>query len=308
LILGNPDIWVLTVSAGVPIAYASLGGIFSERGGVVNIALEGLMLMSAFFAVVGSYVFQDAWVGLALGVASGIVLAALLAFGAIWLLADHVVLGMGVNLLALGLTTYLLNGMYGYNGTPINTPSLPTFDIPGLRDIPVIGQALAEQSVLVYVFVAVLAASQYALFHTVWGLHLRAVGEDPWVARGAGLNPRRLKLIGVLISGALAGLGGAYLSIGVLNQFTSDMTDGRGFIALAAVIFGGWKPLRATLASLIFGFAFALSTQLQGSAVPNDLLLTLPYLLTVAAVAGIIGRTQAPMADGLAYEEEVSSL
>jgi simple sugar transport system permease protein len=303
-ILTNPELWVLTVAMSVPIAYGALGGMFSERGGTVNIAIEGMMLTSAFFAVVFAHSTMNPWLGLLGGIVSSVLMAVLLYWAAVPLVADHVVVGMAVDLLALGLTGYLLVTMYGYNGTPINTPSLPTWHFPWLSGIPVIGPALAEQSVLAYLLIPVLLASWYLLFRTPWGLRLRSVGENPHIARSAGLSVRGLKLSGVLISGVLAGVAGAYLSIGVLNSFTADMSDGRGYIALAALIFGNWRPGGATLAALLFGFATALSIQLQGTAISHNLVLMLPYLLTVVAVAGIIGRTTPPASDGLPYREE----
>jgi ABC-type uncharacterized transport system permease subunit len=306
-LLTNPELWALTVSMGIPIAYGALGGVFSERGGVVNIAIEGIMLTAAFFAVAVSYWAHSAWVGLLGGVAAGMVMALLLAWAAIWLKADHVVVGMAVDILALGLTSYLLDAIFGYNGTPIQTPSLPVWSLPIFSHLPVLGPALGQQSVLCYLFVPVALAANYALFHTPWGLRLRSVGENPHVSRAAGLDPRRLKLTGVLLSGLLAGVGGAYLSIGVLNSFDVGMTSGRGYIALAAMIFGNWTVGGATLASLLFGFASALAIELQGTALPKNLVLMLPYLLTVVAVGGLVGRTSPPAADGLPYDEESAS-
>jgi ABC-type uncharacterized transport system permease subunit len=303
-ILTNPELWALTISMSIPIAYGALGGVFSERGGVVNIAIEGIMLMAAFFGVAVSYWTQNAWIGLLGGMAGGMVMALLLAWATIWLKADHVVVGMAVDILALGLTSYLLDAIFGYNGTPINTPSLPQWNLAFLSHLPIVGPALAQESVLAYLFIPVVLVANYVLFHTPWGLRLRSVGENPHVARTAGLSPKRIKLAGVLISGLLAGIGGAYLSIGVLNSFNVDMTSGRGYIALAAMIFGNWTAGGATLASLLFGFASALAIELQGTTLPKNLVLMLPYLLTVVAVAGFVGRTTPPAADGLPYDEE----
>jgi ABC-type uncharacterized transport system permease subunit len=303
-LLLNPELWVLTISMSIPIAYGALGGVFSERGGVVNIAIEGIMLMSAFFGVAVSYWSQNPWIGLLGGMAGGMVMALILAWATIWLKADHVVVGMAVDILALGLTSYLLDAIFGYNGTPINTPSLPQWNLGFLAHLPVLGPALAQENVLAYLFVPIVIGSNYLLFHTPWGLRLRSVGENPHVARTAGLSPRRIKLAGVLISGLLAGMGGAYLSIGVLNSFDVDMTSGRGYIALAAMIFGNWTAGGATLASLLFGFASALAIELQGTSLPKNLVLMLPYLLTVVAVGGLVGRTTPPAADGLPYDEE----
>lgn len=302
--LANPELWTLTVGISVPLIYAALGGMFSERGGVVNIAMEGMMLMSAFVSVVFAHLTNNPWMGLVMGMVSGAALALLFAWAALSLLADQVVVGMAVNLLALGLTGYLLDAFYGYNGTPITTPSLPIVHLQFLSGIPVLGSALARENVLTFLLVPTLLGAQFILFHTAWGLRLRAMGEKPEAARSAGLGVRRYRLSGIVLSGLLSGVAGAYLSIGVLNGFNVDMTAGRGYIALAAMIFGNWRPRGVLMASLIFGFLSAVSIQLQGSAIPPDVVLMVPYLLTVVAVAGIVGRTTPPAADGIPYHEE----
>ncbi|MHB1612040.1 MAG: ABC transporter permease [Sulfobacillus sp.] len=300
----NPELWALTVTVSVPLIYASLGGMFSERGGVVNIAMEGMMLMSAFVSVAFAYASHNAWIGLLAGVASGAAMSLLFAWATLKLQADQVVVGMAINLLALGLTGYFLDAFYGYNGTPISTPSLPTWHLNVLSHLPVLGPALAQENVLTYLLIPTLLGAQYALFRTPWGLRLRSMGEKPEAGRSAGLSVLRYRLSGVLLSGILSGIAGAYLSIGVLNSFNVDMTAGRGYIALAAMIFGNWKPKGALMASLIFGFLSAASIQLQGSIIPSDIVLMVPYLLTVVAVAGIVGRTTPPAADGIPYQEE----
>jgi ABC-type uncharacterized transport system permease subunit len=303
-LLLNPELWTLTISIAVPLIYAALGGMFSERGGVVNIAMEGMMLTSAFVSVAFAAMTHNAWIGLGMGILSGAAMALLFSWAALVLKADQVVVGMAVNLLALGLTGYLLDAFYGYNGTPISTPSLPTWHLAFLSGIPVIGPALSQENVLAYLLIPVLLAAQYALFRTPWGLRLRSMGEKPQAGRSAGLKVRRYQLSGVLLSGILSGIAGAYLSIGVLNGFTVDMTAGRGYIALAAMILGNWRPSGVIWAGLMFGFLSALSIQLQGSIIPPDIVLMVPYLLTVVAVAGIVGRTTPPAADGIPYQEE----
>ncbi|MDA8193898.1 MAG: ABC transporter permease [Thermaerobacter sp.] len=300
----NPELWTLTVAISVPLIYAALGGMFSERGGVINIAMEGMMLTGAFVAVVFAYATHNAWLGLAAGVASGAGMALLFSWAALTLTADQVVVGMSINLLALGLTGYLLDAFYGYNGTPISTPSLPTVHLPVLAGIPVLGPALAQENILTYLLLPTVLFAQFALFRTRWGLRLRAMGEKPEAGRSAGLGVRRYRLSGILLSGMLSGVAGAYLSIGVLNSFNVDMTAGRGYIALAAMIFGNWRPRGVVMAALIFGFLSAASIQLQGSVIPPDVVLMVPYLLTVVAVAGIVGRTTPPASDGVPYHEE----
>lgn len=302
--LTNPELWTLTVAISVPLIYAALGGMFSERGGVINIAMEGMMLTSAFVSVVFSNVGHNPWFGLLMGVASGVAMALLFGWASLSLKADQVVVGMAINLLALGLTGYLLDAFYGYNGTPTNTPSLPTVHLPFLAGVPVLGPALAQENILTLLLIPTILGAQFALFHTSWGLRLRAMGEKPEAGRSAGLSVGRYRLSGVILSGVLSGIAGAYLSIGVLNSFNVDMTAGRGYIALAAMIFGNWRPKGVLMAALIFGFLSAASIQLQGSVIPPDIVLMVPYLLTVVAVGGIVGRTTPPAADGIPYQEE----
>jgi ABC-type uncharacterized transport system permease subunit len=301
-ILTSPQLWASTLAMAVPLALPALGGTFSERTGVVNIAMEGIMLVGAFFAVTFSYYTGSAWAGLALALVMGALLAAIFAWAAIRLAADQVVLGMAVNIFAAGLTAFLLDTIFGYNGTPPQTPQLPTVDIPFLDPVPFLGPLLSHQSILVYVMLVIVALSHWFLFHTKLGLRMRAVGENPLAADTVGLNVWRLRYLGVIISGILSALGGAYLSIGILNSFDVGMTGGRGYIALAAMIFGKWTPLGAFGASLLFGFANALAIALQGHGISANLLQMLPYALTILALAGLVGRSTPPAADGIPYE------
>ncbi|WP_290589672.1 ABC transporter permease [Alicyclobacillus sp.] len=294
-VLTNPQLWASTLAMTVPLALPAIGGTFSERAGVVNIAMEGIMLIGAFFGVAFSYWTGSPWLGLVLGVLMGGLLAAIFAWAAIRLAADQVVLGMAVNIFASGLTAFLLNTLFGYGGTPPETPSLPFVSLPGL------GPVFAHQSVLLYVMLAIVVISHWFLFHTRLGLRIRAVGENPLAADTAGLNVWRLRYIGVIVGGMLSALGGVYLSIGILNSFDVDMTNGRGFIALAAMIFGKWTPVGSFLASLLFGFATALGVALQGQGVSPDLLSMIPYVLTILALAGLVGRSTPPAADGIPY-------
>ncbi len=303
-ILTSPELWTSTLAMAVPLALPAIGGTFSERTGVVNIAMEGIMLMGAFFSVAFSYWTGSAWLGLLLGVVMGVLLSAVFAWAAIRLAADQVVLGMAINIFAAGLTAFLLDTIFGFGGTPPETPQLPTVTIPGLSSIPFIGAFFTDQSVLVYVMLVVVVLSHWFLFHTRIGLRMRSVGENPLAADTAGLNVWRLRYAGVIIGGALSALGGAYLSIGLLNSFDVNMTNGRGYIALAAMIFGKWTPIGSFLASLLFGFATALGIALQGHHISANLLGMLPYLLTILALAGLVGRSRAPAADGIPYNPQ----
>lgn len=303
-ILGNMQLWASTLSLSVPLVLPALGGTFSERTGVVNIAMEGIMLIGAFFAVFFSSLTMNPWVGLLGAVVAGGIVAVIFAWAAIRLRSDQVIIGMAVNIFASGLTAYLLNTIFGFGGTPVNTPMLPHLNWPWLGRIPVLGPLLNDQSILVYITLLLVVAGHFFLFHTRLGLRMRAVGENPEAADTAGINVYRIRYLGVLISGFLSALAGAYLSIGVLNSFEVDMTNGRGYIALAAMIFGRWTPFGSFGAALLFGFASALSMPLQSSVAAKNLVQMLPYVVTILALIGVGGKSVAPAADGVPYEAE----
>ncbi len=303
------SVFAATLRLAAPIALAALGGTVTERSGVTNIALEGSMLVGCFFGVVAADRSQNVWIGLAVALLAGVLLAALHAYASITLRADQIVSGMALNILALGLTTYLDYQLYGTTGTPADLPTLPDVQLGFLKGVPYLGDAIGSQNLMVWTMGALVVVLQLFLFRTVLGLRLRAVGEHPRAAETVGIDVRRIRYAAVLASGALAALGGAYLSLGVAHSFTDGMTGGRGFIGLAAMIFGRWTPVGALAASLIFGYGNALSTSLQGASigdvkVPVQLLGTLPYILTILAVAGFVGRSRPPAADGLPYEIE----
>ncbi len=303
------SVFAATLRLAAPIALAALGGTVTERSGVTNIALEGSMLVGCFFGVVAADRSQNVWIGLAVALLAGVLLAALHAYASITLRADQIVSGMALNILALGLTTYLDYQLYGTTGTPADLPTLPDVQLGSLKGVPYLGDAIGSQNLMVWTMGALVVVLQLFLFRTVLGLRLRAVGEHPRAAETVGIDVRRIRYAAVLASGALAALGGAYLSLGVAHSFTDGMTGGRGFIGLAAMIFGRWTPVGALAASLIFGYGNALSTSLQGASigdvkVPVQLLGTLPYILTILAVAGFVGRSRPPAADGLPYEIE----
>jgi len=303
-VLANPELWASTLALAVPLALPAIGGTFSERTGVVNIAMEGIMLIGAFFAVLFGWLTGSPWIGLVMALIMGGLIAAIFAWAAIRLSANQVVLGMAVNIFAAGLTAFLLDTVFGYNGTPTNTPQLPFLSIPGLSQIPYLGVFFKNQSILVYVMIAIVILSHWFLFHTRIGLRMRAVGENPLAADTAGLNVWRLRYSGVIIGGVLSALGGAYLSIGALNGFDVNMTNGRGYIALAAMIFGKWTPFGAFGAALLFGFATALGIALQGPHISSNILQMLPYALTILALAGLVGRSTPPAADGIPYDPQ----
>ena len=298
-----------TLRLATPIALAALGGVISERAGVVNIALEGCMLVGAFFGVLAADRTQNVVIALLVAMAVGAALAALHAFAAITLRSDQIVSGMALNILALGLTSYLDYQFYGNTGTPADLAGVPALELAPIAAIPFVGDVLGRQNAIVWVTFGLVVVLQLFLFRTVPGLRLRAVGEHPRAADTLGIAVRETRYWAVLASGTLAAIGGAYLSLSVAHSFTDGMTGGRGFIGLAAMIFGRWTPVGAFIASLIFGYGTALSVSLQGASigdvrVPVQLLSTLPYVLTILAVAGFVGRSRPPAADGLPYEAE----
>jgi simple sugar transport system permease protein len=296
-----------------PLTFAAIGGMFSERSGVVNIGLEGMMLMGAFFGAYGADV-TNSWVGgVLIGMAAGAALALVHAFFSIQLRADQIVGGTAVNFLALGITGYLYIDIYGDVGTPNDLPAVPDLKFSWLGHIPPHGlgnfldDALGGLNLLVWVSFAVLILSYIVMFKTKIGLRIRSVGEHPRAADTVGISVYGVRYAAVTTSGALAALGGVFLSIGFVHSFTENMTAGRGFIALAALIFGNWRPFPAFGAALLFGFASALAPQLQNVdswATYGTLFSELPYLLTLIAVAGVIGRSIPPAAIGRPYVKQ----
>jgi ABC-type uncharacterized transport system permease subunit len=276
------------VRLSTPLLLAALGGLFAERSGVLNIALEGLMLAGAFTAAVVTYFAGSPWVGLLAAIGAGVVVALLHAVASIRYRADQVVSGMAINLLFLGIPALLSGALFGSTGT---TPQLGRKQL-----LPVAPIVLAF---------ALVPITGYVLNRTRFGLRLKAVGENPEAADAAGISVARIRYFAVALSGALAAIGGAYLSTGQSSLFARNMTAGRGFIALAALIFGKWRPVQTMLACLLFGFAEALSIQMQGVArVPVQLLQIFPYALTIIVLAGFIGHSRAPRALGQPYGEK----
>lgn len=300
-VFGDPELYASTLALATPLALPALGGTFSERTGVVNIAMEGNMLVGAFFSVMVAASSHSPWLGLLVGMLAGGILSLSLAWTAIRLQSDQVVVGMAINLFAAGITAFLFNTVYGASGTPPSTPYLPTVTLPGIASIPFVGQIIGQQNVLVYVMVVLVIVSHYVLFHTTIGLRMRAVGEHPEAADTVGINVASIRYLGVFIGGLFSGLGGVFLALGLLNSFDVGMTNGRGYIALAAMIFGKWTPFGSLGAALLFGFATALSFALQGIGISSNLVAMLPYALTIVALAGLIGRSRPPAADGIPY-------
>jgi general nucleoside transport system permease protein len=285
----------------VPYALAALGAAINERGGVINIALEGMMLNGALAYVLGAHATGNPWLGVLAAVVAGIATGALHALVTIGAGADQITSGLGINLLAAGLTKFVLTAVFHSSSNSSRVVGLPEWHLPFLSDLPGLGSVFSAPLVLITLLLIV--GGQWLLFHSVFGLRLRSIGERPEAAATLGLPVRVYRTAGVLVSGALAGLAGAYLA-SEQHSFTDGMTGGRGYIALAAMIVGKWSPVGGALACLLFGAAEALQIGLQGSAFPNELLQMLPYLVTMLALAGFIGRATAPRAIGVPYDPE----
>jgi ABC-type uncharacterized transport system permease subunit len=296
-----------------PLVFASIGGMFSERSGVVNIGLEGMMLMGAFFGAWGAD-RTGSWVGgLGIGIVAGALLALLHATFSIHLRSDQIVSGTAVNFLALGITGYLYNDIYGDKGTPGDLPAVPNVNLDWLGSVPphelgdFLRDSLSGISLMTLLALAVVVVSYVVMFKTALGLRIRSCGEHPRAADTVGINVYAVRYASVTTSGALAACGGVFLSIGYVHSFTENMTAGRGFIALAALIFGNWRPFGALGATLLFGFSSALAPQLEN--VPawsnySTLFAALPYVIVLIAVAGVIGKSIPPAAVGRPYVKQ----
>lgn len=283
-----------TIRLSTPLILAALGGLFSERSGVINIALEGMMLAGAFTAAAVTYAVGSPYVGLIAGMMAGMLIAAIHAVACIRYKADQVVTGTAINILMLGLPAFLSGAFFLSSGS---TPQIPRVQL-----IPRLPMIIAF---------ALVPITWYVLYNTPFGLRLRSVGENPEAADAAGVPVARMRYAGVLLSGVLAGIGGAYLSIGQSSLFTRNMTSGRGFIALAALIFGKWRPFQTLLACLLFGFTEAISIQMQGVVklpsgedIPVQFIQMVPYVLTIIVLAGFIGSSRPPQALGIPYQKE----
>jgi ABC-type uncharacterized transport system permease subunit len=299
-----PGLLFGSLSLAVPLIFGALGGVISERVGVVNVAIEGQLLAGAFTSAIVASVTQQPLLGLLAAMIAGVLVSFVLAAFSIKYFVDQVIVGVVLNVLVTGLTGFLFSQVLAPNAALLNQP--PKFDrinIPLLSEIPIIGPVFFRQTLIVYIMYIAVAAVYFGIFHTKWGLRLRAVGEHPQAADTVGINVTGTRFWNVSLAGAVAGLGGAYFTLGSVGAFGKEMTAGAGFIALAAVIFGRWDPIRATLAALLFGFASNLQNVLSiiGSPVPSEFMLMLPYLVTILAVAGLVGQSKGPAASGKPY-------
>jgi len=292
------------LSLAVPLIFGSLAGVLSERVGLVNIAIEGQLLAGAFVSAMAATIAHNAWVGLIGAMVAGALVSWLLAVFAIRYVVDQIIVGVVLNVLIVGLTNFMFSTFMSARPDLFNSaPRMPAIALPGLSQIPVLGPVLFIQSPIVYLMFVAVAGVWFALYKTRWGLRLRAVGEYPKAADTVGIKVYATRYRSVLIGGALAGLGGSFFTIGQSLGFGKEMTNGAGYIALAALIFGRWNPIYAAFAGLLFGFAENLQYSLStiGSHVPSDFLLMLPYVLTVILVAGLVGKVTGPAAAGKPY-------
>jgi simple sugar transport system permease protein len=297
--------WAAALRLAAPILFAAVGETFAELGGLVNVGLEGMMLAGAFGGVLGSYLTGSAAGGLAVAIATGVGVAAIQAFFAIDLSADQIVSGIALNLCMLGATAFLSREIWTAGDVP-QVAGFKPLRVPLLGSISWVGPVFFRQNVLVYLAAALLVVATFVLTRSEWGLRLRACGEDPRSCDSLGIPVRALRWQSMILCGALAGLGGAFISLTQLFTFSDGMTGGQGFIALAVVIVARWSPSKAILAALLFGGAeaFAFRAQAINSSIPYELTLALPYIITLLAYAGVVGRTVPPAALGRAYARE----
>ena len=289
----------------VPLIFGAMAGVLSERSGVINIAIEGQLLAGAFMSGVIASLTQNTWLGLLIAPFAGAAISWLLAVFAIKYGIDQVVLGFVLNVLVIGLTNFLYKKLLiPYQTTWNSGGTFAPIEIPLLSKIPVIGPIFFSQSIIVYLMYVVVIVIHIALFKSRWGLRTRSVGEHPTAAESVGIDVNKIRFRNVVIAGAVAGLGGAFFTLGAVGAFNKEMTAGKGFIALAALIFGRWSPMGAVAAALIFGFADNLHGLLTitGTPIPSEFMLMAPYIATIIAVSGFVGKVRAPAADGIPYK------
>ena len=295
-----------SIRLGGPLLLAATGEIYAERSGVVNVGIEGTILVGALASFLAAYAVGDPWIGILAALLAGLLSNLFLAWMYVTVRASQVVVGITYNLMVLGLSSYLYRAILGDDATQATIPMLPDLNAASLTAIPIAGPILFAQPVMLYATLVLVGAAGYVLYYRQFGLNLRAVGENPRAAAAAGIRVRRMRYAGVLIGGATAGLAGAYLMLCQIGIFRDDIVSGHGFIALAIVILGRWNPFAAAIAAFGFGAADALpiSLQMLNLGVPPQALLALPYLIAILAMSGLFGRVAQPAALMTAYEEE----
>lgn len=295
-----------SVKMATPYLFMSLGETFSEKAGIFNIGLEGYTLMGAFTGFIIAYFTGNPWIGLLGGILGGLLVALIAALLMITVASDQIVTGLAINVAILGFTSAVYRLIFGINSSRPVAPALPVVSIPGLSKIPVIGKILFEQLPVVYLGLILVPVCWVLLYKMEWGLNVRAVGEYPEAAKAAGVNVKLMRYLCVGLAGMTSGLAGSFLSVGVFNSFFDNMVAGRGFIAIAVVIFGKWNPIGVLLAALFFSLAdtFQLGIQSVGINLPYQFVLMFPYILTIIAISGLVGHVRAPAALGVPLEND----
>lgn len=302
----SSDFYSAALRLTTPLIFAAVGGVISERAGILNMALEGQILMGAFFAYLGSYLFQNVWMGLITAMLGSMMIAGLHAFMSIQIKVNQVVSAVGLNTLAIGITSTLFRYMFGVDSQMAHCPGFEAVYIPSLSEIPFIGPVLFSQFPLTYIALGCVALVTWFLFHTSRGLELRAAGENPHALDVAGVNAVGIRWRAVLVTGMFCGLAGACLTVNGLNTFYDNISSGRGFIAYAAVVFGKWTPIGAMLASFLFGAGDALQLRMQSLSfnIPYYFYLMLPYLITFLSLVVFMGPSKGPAASNVPFETD----
>ncbi len=292
------------VRVAIPISFAALAGMLSERVGIVNMGLEGIMLIGSFFGVVGSYLSGNAWIGLLFAIASGAVMGLVLAVLTVGFKCEHVLAGLGINMFASGITVVLLQAIWDSKGKSAMVAGLGKWKLPVISQIPIVKSIIGNISPLFYLLVVCVILLWVLLYRTPLGLRIRVIGENPELAGTMGVNVYLVQYVFVIISGMLAAVGGAYLSIGDIDMFSKDMVSGRGYIALGMVILGNWKPTWVALAGLVYGFAESMQFRLQAVSIPPQLVQMLPYVFTILVLLFARRKSMAPAASGKHYYQK----
>ena len=293
-----------TIRVTIPIAFAALAGVLSERSGVINMGLEGMMLMGSFFGVVGSYVTGNAWMGLAFAMVSGAVFGLIMAVFTISFKCEHMLAGVGINILASGLSIVLLQMIWGTKGKSGIVEGLGIISVPLLNKIPVIRELIGTVSPMFYILLLCVFLRWIVLYRTPVGLRVRVIGDNPFMAGSMGVKVYKYQYISLMAAGMLAAMGGAYLSIGDINMFSKDMVSGRGYIALSMVILGGWHPVSVAACGLIYGLAQSLQFRLQTVDIPPQLVQMLPYVITIFVLVFARNKSKAPAMEGVHYYQK----
>lgn len=293
-----------TIRVTIPIAFAALAGMLSERAGIINMGLEGMMLMGSFFGVVGSYITGSAWMGLIFAMAAGAAVGLMMGVFTIGFKCEHMLAGVGVNILASGLTIVLLQMIWETRGKSSIVDGLGVISVPVLSEIPILKQLIGTISPMFYILVACVIGAWFILYRTPVGLRVRVIGDNPFMAGSMGIKVYRYQYISLMISGMLAALGGAYLSIGDINMFSKDMVSGRGYIALSMVILGGWHPVGVAVCGLVYGLAQSLQFRLQTVNIPPQLVQMLPYVVTILVLIFARSKRKAPAMEGVHYYQK----